>query len=259
MKFLITGSKGFIGSWLLRFSNGVGIDRERCDIRKFDCLDKVVSNIKPSHIIHLAAISNPQKCEEEPELAWDVNVIGTENILRLGRKYNAKVVVMSSALIYLENNVYVKTKRECEKLAEEYGAVVVRPFNQEGPGRQLEYFTSKVILAGLKEEIFELWNPKFIREFMDVRDGARGLIKIALEGEGIYDLCTGVGYSKEEYLRLVEGVLGKRIKYICRGGGGKLVGDPSRLKSLGWKQRYTILQTIKDQVNYIKTNYNINS
>ncbi len=257
LKILVTGSSGFIGGWILKkYDFCVGLPRYACDIRDYECLDKAFSSHNPSHVIHLAAISNPEVCKKNPDLAWDVNVGGTENVLKLCKKYGCKATIASTAFVYLFDDVYTKTKKECEKLAEEHGAVIARPFHQEGPGRPFDYFTSMVILAGLTGKEFDLYNPDFVREFMDVRDGADAFVKITLSGseDAIYDICTGKGYSKLEYIHMVEKVINKKIKFYITDKikKGKLVGDPTALYELGWKQKYDVMDTIKDQVEYVK-------
>jgi len=270
MKFFITGIGGFIGTWLMKtLVNASGIDSKDCDVRDYNKLKKIIQKDGPSHIIHLAAIANPKTCKNNPELAWSVNVKGTENVLRIGKELGIKTIVMSSAKVYKQGNNsrendelkedgdnYVKTKIETERLAREYNAIIIRPFNQEGPGRPKEYFTSKVILAAINGTPLELWNPKATREYMDVRDGIKGIQIISEKGTPgeAYNLCTGEGLSKLEYIKQVEEVLKKKVDYKVIKDEDKsiLIGNNTKLKSLGWKQEYTIKQTIKDQIDYLK-------
>ena len=268
MKFLITGGKGFIGKQLTKIiPDAIAIDSKDCDIRDYKQLKGIITKNKITHIIHLAAIVNPAVWQEKPELAWSVNVDGTENILKINSELGIKTTIVSTALAYKEKNgklnendelksdgnTYIKTKIECEKLAKKYNAIVIRIFDQEGPGRQDEYFTSKVINSAKTGEKLELWHPEMTREFMDVRDGANGIKIIAQNGKAgeTYNLCTGEGITKMDYIKLVEKTLGKKIDYTIEKNDDKtmLVGNNTKLKSLGWKREYTIEQTIKDQAN----------
>lgn len=266
-KFFITGNTGFIGSWLMKeMPNATGLGK--IDIRDYKAVREAVLKAKPTHVIHLAAIANPETCEKQPELAWNVNVKGTDNILRICKEEGIKATIMSTALVYKEKNTplrendevktngntYERTKTESENLARQYGAIIIRAFNQEGPGRPNEYFTSKVILSALNGTEFELWNPHQVREYMDVRDGIKEIHLISTKGKGIINLSTGQGISKLEYLKLVENTLGKEIKYkITKDEDkGTIIGDNTKLKKLGWTQKYTIEQTIKDQARTLQ-------
>ena len=270
MKYFITGNSGFIGTWLMKtLPDSTGVDSKDCDIRDYNKLKEIIQKNNPTHIIHLAAIANPETCNNNPELAWSVNVKGTENVLRIGEELGIKTIVMSSAKVYKQGNNpqeddelkeegdnYVKTKLETERLAQKYGAVIIRPFNQEGPGRPEEYFTSKVIQAAINGTPIDLWNPQSTREYMDVRDGVKGIQIISDKGTPgeAYNLCTGEGLSKLEYIKQAEEVLGRKVDYKTVKDEDKsiLVGNNTKLKSLGWKQGYTIKQTIKDQAKSLK-------
>ena len=57
-----------------------------CDIRDYDSVD---SNIKLSNattVIHSAAATNVKAIEDDPTVAYDVNVLGTINIIKACRK-----------------------------------------------------------------------------------------------------------------------------------------------------------------------------
>ncbi len=253
--------------------NAVCVGSRECDVRDYESLLRLVRKERPTHIINLAAISNPLACEQNPELAWDVNVKGTENVLMAGKEIGAKVILFSSAKVYengtglredskLKENggVYVSTKLKVEELGKRYGAVIIRPFNQEGPGRGKEYFTSKVILSALNRNKLELWNPDEVREFMDVRDGVEGIRLIALKGKGTYNLSSGTGISKLDYLRAVEDILGRKIEFVIGKEEGKnLVGNNEKLRKLGWGPKYCLKDTIKAQAEYLKRTAELNN
>ena len=90
---------------------------------------KIIQNSNPDVVIHLAAFSGLKKCEENPEMAFDTNVVGTSNVIEGCLKANAKLVFISTREVYgstntesYENdtlnpiNVYGKTKMQAEKL-----------------------------------------------------------------------------------------------------------------------------------------------
>jgi dTDP-4-dehydrorhamnose reductase len=86
----------------------------------------------PDLIIHTAALAIVDKCEKERDLAWKINVDGTENITTLAKIVKAKVVYLSTEYVfdgktgnYTEEdtphpiNFYGKTKVEGEKITAE--------------------------------------------------------------------------------------------------------------------------------------------
>ena len=89
----------------------------------------MINKIKPNIIIHTAGLIHPLTCEENKELAWEINVIGTKNILDCSREFKSKLVYISTDYVFdgknnpydeLDQpnplNYYGQTKFESEKL-----------------------------------------------------------------------------------------------------------------------------------------------
>ena len=183
MKYIVTGGAGFIGSNIVkklvaRGDNVVVIDNLNTgkeenlasvkdkiiflkdDILNVDLLEQHTDEI--DGIFHQAALASVQDSFSKPEEYNNVNVNGTENILKLAEKNNFKVVYASSSSVYgnperipikeedSKNpiNPYAETKLQKEELAKKYSKTGVkiiglRYFNVFGKGQSKEYRTSK--------------------------------------------------------------------------------------------------------------------
>ncbi|MCO5249473.1 MAG: CDP-glucose 4,6-dehydratase [Chitinophagales bacterium] len=142
-KVLITGNTGFKGSWLSLYllhldakvygiSNenypndiifkGCGIGNEitqfYIDIRDFSSLSACIQNIQPDIIFHLAAQSLTYAAYQHPLQTFQVNSIGTANLLESLRVYptTCDVIVITSDKCY-KNNEWVWGYRENDVLA----------------------------------------------------------------------------------------------------------------------------------------------
>lgn len=119
-KILITGALGQIGSELSHaFNERYGNENiivsdvipdanciypenvfESTDVTDLDALDKLIKKHQIDTVIHLAAILSA-KGEQNPELAWHVNVDGLLNVIRLGIKHKLdRVMVPSSIAVF---------------------------------------------------------------------------------------------------------------------------------------------------------------
>jgi dTDP-4-dehydrorhamnose reductase len=81
-KILITGSTGRLGRELIKqFQNALHPDRSEMDVTQKNSVELYIEKNKPTTIIHLAALTDVKKCEENKELAWKTNVEGTFNLV----------------------------------------------------------------------------------------------------------------------------------------------------------------------------------
>jgi len=199
---LITGITGFTGIHLEKYLTDLGYsvygtvlsksskeNHYQCNIVNKKEVDEVILKVKPKYIFHLAGISFV--AESNASLMYNVNVIGTENILSSLVEFNInpkKVLISSSALVYgnlgfevLDEtmkpkpvNHYGCSKLSMEHIAEEYfdklPIIITRNFNYTGVG-QAEHFLIPKIIKHFKNnsKVIELGNINVAREFNDVR------------------------------------------------------------------------------------------
>ena len=144
-KVLITGAGGQLGSSMelkdfimittSRFHNDAvespAIDAD-LDITNEYQVKTIIAENDPDIIVHLAAMTNVDGCELNPDQAYEVNVRGTVNLLN---HFNGKFVLLSTDYVfdgnegpYSENdtvnpkNVYGKTELEAERKVREFSA-----------------------------------------------------------------------------------------------------------------------------------------
>ena len=114
MKFLVTGSAGLVGRQvvkdLLESSDQIyssyhttepeyGIPTP-IDLVNPENIIKVIENIKPDVIIHLAAVTNVDLCETEKDLALKINAKATKIISKQAAKHRAFFVYVSTDYVF---------------------------------------------------------------------------------------------------------------------------------------------------------------
>ena len=207
MKYAVTGGAGFIGSHLIKNLVERGnevividnlntgkkqniekisekIDFFEVDIRDFNAIEDILKNV--DGIFHEAALASVQDSFRIPDEFFDVNVNGTENILKLAKKNNFKVVYASSSSVYGNPtripikesdeknpiNPYAETKLKKEELAIKYSKMGVsviglRYFNVFGKGQSKEYAG---VLKLFLERIRDKLSPKINGDGTQFRD-----------------------------------------------------------------------------------------
>ena len=161
MKYLVTGGAGFIGSHLTKKLVEEGndvtiidnlntgkeknlesiknkIDFVKGSILDIELLEKLTKDVEG--VYHQAALASVQDSFFKSDEYHDVNVNGTENILKLAKQYNFKVVYASSSSVYGNPvripiresdeknpiNPYAETKLKKEELAQKYSEMGVK-------------------------------------------------------------------------------------------------------------------------------------
>lgn len=137
MNIAITGSEGQIGSRLTR----LGCESLLCDITKATEVERELHRVNPDVVLHLAAMTNLEWCEEHYAEALAVNVKGTAIVCEMAEKVigQGKVAIVSSDQVfngkkgnYKEEddpdpiNNYGITKFGAEGVAQLYGDKIIR-------------------------------------------------------------------------------------------------------------------------------------
>lgn len=96
-KVLITGADGMVGSYL---DFGIKTNRAALNVTNLEEALRAADKFRPQAIVHLAAETDVDKCEREPEHAFFVNAGGTYNMALAARRAGAKFVYISTAGIF---------------------------------------------------------------------------------------------------------------------------------------------------------------
>ena len=246
MKFVVTGGAGFIGSNIVKqllkqnhtpividnLSRGKierisspDIEFHKVDIRNIDQLKKILKN--SDGIFHQAALTDVQESFTKQEEYNDVNVKGTENIFKIAKEFNLKVVYASSSSVYgnpekipiTENskrdpiNPYGKTKLDDELIAEKYSKdnvsiIGLRYFNVYGKGQTGSYAG---VITKFINKLKENKDPIIfgsgiqVRDFIFVEDVALANIAAMKSNvnNGFFNIGTGITTSIKQLAKIM--------------------------------------------------------
>ena len=273
---LITGYNGFIGSNLTKYleSKGyriIGISNKTGKLTtKKICKD--ITKIVPSDfkekihcVIHLAALTNVDYCQKNPQKCFEINVMGTQRILEIARKIQAKFIFVSSSHVFgkpykipiMEDDpkkplsVYGGSKLAgeilCELYSNNYGMdiSIIRLFSVYGKKINGNDVISKIFNQLTHQNTIKLGNTFPKRDFIYVSDVIMALFLIMKKTKGFnsYNIGTGKSHSISQICNILSKLSGKKIipksvKSISRKNDIKnIVSDSSKIQKLGWKPK----------------------
>jgi dTDP-glucose 4,6-dehydratase len=182
-RILVTGSKGTLGTPLVKELQKRGHEVWQCDLQhqrdenyirvdisNYRQLQRVIEANRYDYVYHLAAEFGRINGEEYYDTLWETNVIGTRNILEWQKRVGFRLIFASSSEIYgdkvqgvlsedvplnqsiIQQNDYAVTKWVNEvqimNFEKRYGneCVRLRFFNAYGPGEYYHHYRSVVCL-----------------------------------------------------------------------------------------------------------------
>lgn len=218
-KVLIIGGSGFLGSVFAErmegkyqvwktFNNNYTRDCSRLDILNYRDVGDIFNLVRPNYVIHCAAIANVDKCESNPELAWGVHEVGTENVSQWCRKANSKLVYISTDSVfdgkrgaYKETdetnpiNVYAASKLRGEKVAtwaKDYLIIRTAFFGNKGLAKWLINNADKGHTIPMFSDVY--FSPIYTEDLVDI------IIKMCEKNlTGIYHVGGKEGWSKYSF------------------------------------------------------------
>lgn len=298
-KILITGGAGFIGSAVIRhlqehdhdifvidnlsfgnrdFINIADDHFFNADILHKEEIERIMGDVRPEVVIHLAAIHFIPYCNEHPYESSNINILGTMNILDAAEKYGVRKVFFASTAavypIYDEAvseehatgplDIYGLSKLTGERLCNEFHlrtgipTIVCRFFNAFGPNETNPHLIPEIqrqVLGGNRK--INLGNLKPKRDFIhtyDMAEAVRTLLDKVDSGIDTFNLGRGIEYAVTEIVDAFSNALGEPIEVevdparVRKVERMHLLADVSKLRSLGWEPRIGIDEGIKTLV-----------
>ena len=299
MKYVVTGGAGFIGNNITKKlvergdivtvidNMNTGKEKNLESVRNkivflkdsilnMNLLEKETQNI--DGIFHQAALASVQDSFSKRDEYYDVNVKGTENILKLAKKNNFKVVYASSSSVYgnpeqipikesdAKNpiNPYAETKLKKEELAIKYSEIGVkviglRYFNVFGKGQSKEYAG---VLKLFLERIRDKLPPKVngdgtqFRDFVYVKDVVNANI-LSMDSEishGFFNVGTNSSITILDLAKIIikssglhmEPVFGPALKGDVQG----TIANIDLIKEkIGWKPTVVLEEWIDEIIS----------
>lgn len=291
-KWCVTGAAGFLGSHVIEqliqkdqsvlaiddlswgiekhlepLSKSKGNRFSKTDIRHEQKIEEELNVFRPDYIVHLAALHYIPEAIKNPTLALDINVRGTQSILKAARNCGYHTFFFAST-----GDVYEKTEADNDELQtptqpyniyglsklfgeglvqlersqyQEKKMVVGRIYNLIGPRETNPHIIPEIIKQlRIDKNKLSLGNIWPTRDYVPVNECARAIIDLCsqtAEPLTTVNIATGVGQSVEILIQQIEKILGNsivvekdpnKVRSVER---ARLVANVTRLKKIiGW-------------------------
>jgi GDP-4-dehydro-6-deoxy-D-mannose reductase len=306
MRALLTGISGLAGGYLADRLIGEGFEVfgldtvplsekrdavvfHKCDVTGKERVSRVIDEVRPDFIVHLASIGLTEKQRRITEKIYAINVLGTLNVFEAVLKtgIDCRILLTGSSAAYgfipegenpiKETNLlrpithYGTSKAAQDMLGYQYWkgcdlkVIRTRTFNNTAPGESPDLVCSgfaKQIAQmekGLKKPVIHVGNLSPVRDFTDTREVIEGyylLLREGMPGE-VYNICSGKGVSIEEILRILKELSGasfqiRQDKERMRAIDVPVqIGDYSKMEELtGWRPKIELRRTLADILDY---------
>jgi nucleoside-diphosphate-sugar epimerase len=297
MKVFITGGAGFIGTTLvpkllalghevtvfdcllhggnpiLPFFRNKNFKFIRGDIRNFEELQSAMEG--QELVIHLAAIVGFPACRMNPDMAKEVNVDGTINVMNsipkevpilygsTGSNYGAVTNVCTEESPLTPLSLYGETKTEAERLLMERGNTVAYRFATAfgiSPRMRLDLLVNDFTNKCLRDGYLVVYEKHFMRTFIHVSDIADSFV-FAIENinqmrDNVYNVGDdSMNYSKEAVCSMIADKTNAFIHFEEIGSDAdkrNYIVSYEKIKKLGFSTNVGMHQGIDEIINALK-------
>jgi len=304
VKYLITGANGFVGRYFIEYLQekeadakiyGVDITETCLSNIKYKQVDlndrfatyRILEEIKPDYIVHLAAMSSVAQSWQDPakcflnntsvflNLADGVRELGLKSrILSVGssEEYGIYDEPMKESFVLHPKSPYSVARLSQEYLSKLYvdyfklDIVMTRSFNHIGPRQNPKFvipsFVHQLVKISKGEQSdIKVGNIDVIRDFLDVRDVVDAYYRILKKSKTreVYNVCSGKGYKLRDIIDITSAELGITPKIVVEKDRLRaneimsVIGDNTKIKTeLGWNPKYTLDETLKDMIEELR-------
>ncbi len=252
MKVGITGASGVLGAILEQKLHELKYDISSFegDIRNISEIEKWIDSDKYESVIHLAAIVPPSEVKESLTKAFEVNSVGTRNLVDVlnSKSPSTWMFYASTSHVYKSSDKPIPEDGEIEPISEygltKYAGEVLakknysnlcigRIFSMYHKTQKPPFLYPNIINRLNSEDLtkdFELYGAESVRDFLNAEDVADIIISLMKKKSvGTFNIASGKGTKVRDF---VQSLADKKLRIKDMGGKDSLVASIDNLKKI---------------------------
>lgn len=255
------------------------------DITNYELVEYIFNEFKINYVINFAAESHVDRSILGSQIFYQSNVIGTNVLLEVSRKYNVeKLLQVSTDEVYgslgaeglftettpiSPNSPYSSSKAAADLMAlsfyHTYGfpVLVTRCSNNYGQYQFPEKLIPLMTLNAMSDKKLPVYGDGLnVRDWIYVLDHNKAIMKVLENGKigEVYNIGASQEMTNIEIIRLILSILGKSENLIVYvkdrpGHDRRYAIDSSKIyNELNWQPEYKFEQAIIETVEWYKNN-----
>lgn len=182
MKILLTGGKGMLGRTLCRELGGdfevVPTDLPDADITDEDGFDALLKREKPDAVIHCAAATQVDACEEKIDFAYRLNAHGTANVAAACNRNGVRLIAISTDYVFDGDS-----NRPYSEFDRATGGRTVYGKSKFAGEEQVRALCPNHCICRISW-LYGFGGPSFVHAMLKLADGTRPVLKVVADQRG---------------------------------------------------------------------------
>jgi dTDP-4-dehydrorhamnose reductase len=212
LKVLLTGGRGMLGRTICRELTDFEViptDLPEADITDESSFDEVLKLYRPDVVIHCAAMTAVDKCEEEIDLAYKLNARGSANVASACNRNNIRLIAISTDYVFDGNADCPYNEYDTPT-----GGATVYGKSKFAGEEQVRLLCPNHVICRVSW-LYGFGGPSFVHAMINLADGTRPVLKVVADQHG--NPTSAIAVAKELHHILNRPMLCGTFHVTCEG------------------------------------------
>ena len=198
MRVLLTGGRDMLGRTICEELSDFEIvltDLPEADITDEEGIDAVIARHRPDAVIHCAVMTAVDRCEQEVNLAYRLNVHGSANVAAVCNRYGVRLIAISTDYVFDG-----ESDRPCAEFGVATGGHTVYDRTKYAGEQAVRALCPDHVICRVSW-LYGNGGLSFVHTMLKLADGSRPVLKVVADQKGNPTSAYAVSCELREILR----------------------------------------------------------